>query len=161
MHDYEDTFFAHTVITFLTLLKPRQRYTNVQSIHFITKFYFAIFEKKGERKSYLDQEPVSRSPAKAFKPWLGLDTNHPFCYPVERTYFRALGPVVRTPISTDPGLNFNPGFFFFLSKAHSRIIFSIFFRISNHQIVERENSTELAFKALISEFEICTNPGLS
>ena len=49
-------------------------------------------KKKGETKSYLDQEPVSRSPAKAFKPWLGLDTNHAFRYPVERTYFRALGP---------------------------------------------------------------------
>ena len=25
----------------------------------------------------------------------------------------ALGPVVRRPISANPGLNFNPGFFFF------------------------------------------------
>ena len=36
------------------------------------------------------------------------------------------GPVVRTPVSANPGLNFNPGFFFFLSKALSRIISSIF-----------------------------------
>ena len=37
-----------------------------------------------------------------------------------------LGPVVRTPLSANPGLNFNPGLFFFLSKALTRIIFSIF-----------------------------------
>ena len=54
------------------------------------------------------------------------------------------GPVVRTPVSTNPGLNFNLGFIFLLSKALSRIIFS-FFRISNHQIVGKENLTEFAF----------------
>ena len=80
MRDHEDTFFA------LHVFDP------LETNHFIIKFFFAIFEKIGERKSYLDQEPVSRSPAKAFKPWLGLDTNHAFRYPVERTYFRALGP---------------------------------------------------------------------
>ena len=37
------------------------------------------------------------------------------------------GPVVRTRVSANPRLNFNPGFFFFLPKALSRIIFSIFF----------------------------------
>ena len=56
------------------------------------------------------------------------------------------GPVVWMPVSANPGLNFNPGFFFFLSKALSRIIFSILFRVSNHQIVDKENLTELAFK---------------
>ena len=40
--------------------------------------------------------------------------------------------VVRTPVSA------NPGFFFFLSKALSRIIFYIIFRVSNHQIVGKE-----------------------
>ena len=38
------------------------------------------------------------------------------------------GPAVRTPVSPNPGFNFNPGFFFFLSKAHYRINFSIRFR---------------------------------
>jgi len=57
----------------------------------------------------------------------------------------ALGPVVRTPVSANPGLNFNPGFFSFLSKALSWIILSIFFNTSNHQTVGKENSTELAF----------------
>ena len=41
------------------------------------------------------------------------------------------GPVVRTPVSANPGLNFNPGFFFFLSKALLRIIFSIFLAYLN------------------------------
>ena len=46
---------------------------------------------------------------------------------------------VRTPISANLGLNFNPGFFFLLSKALSRIIFSILLRVFNHQIVGKEN----------------------
>ena len=49
-----------------------------------------FLKKKGERKSYLDQEPVSRGPAKVFKTWLCLDKNHAFRCPVERTFFRAL-----------------------------------------------------------------------
>ena len=36
------------------------------------------------------------------------------------------GPVVRTPVGANPGLNFNLGFFIFLSKALSRI-FPLFF----------------------------------
>ena len=47
---------------------------------------------------------------------------------------KCLGPVI-----TYPGLNFNPGLFFFLSKAISRIIFAILFRVSSHQIVSKEN----------------------
>ena len=39
---------------------------------------------------------------------------------------------VRRPISSNPGSNFNPAFFFFCSKAFSWIIFSILFRASNH-----------------------------
>ena len=53
--------------------------------------------------------------------------------------FFFLGPVVRKPVSANLGLNFNLGFFFLLSKAVSRIIFSILFRVSNHQIVGKEN----------------------
>ena len=41
------------------------------------------------------------------------------------------GPVVRMLVSPNPGLNFNPGFFFFLSKALSQIIFSIFLAYPN------------------------------
>ena len=50
-----------------------------------------------------------------------------------------LGPVVQTPVSANPGLNFNRGFFFFSSKTLTRIIFYIFFRVSNHEIVDKEN----------------------
>ena len=49
------------------------------------------------------------------------------------------GPVVRTRVSANPRLNFNSGFFIFLSKALSRIIFSFLFRVSNYKIVGKEN----------------------
>ena len=146
MHDYEDTFFAHTDITFLTLLKPRQRYTNVQSIHFITKFYFAIFEKKRRKEIVFRPGTRFQKSCQSFQTLTRFRHKSCISLPCRENLFQGPGPpVVQTPISTNPGLNFNPGFFFFLSKALSRIIFSIFFRISNHQIVERENSTELAF----------------
>ena len=48
-----------------------------------------------------------------------------------------LGPVVQTPVSANPGLNFNLGFFIFLLKALS--IFSILFRVTSHQIVGKES----------------------
>ena len=71
------------------------------------------------------------------------------------------GPVVRRPISTNPGLNFNPGLFLFSSKAFSRTIFSILFRVANHQILEKKNWTEFAFSHLNSNFEptqkVCQN----
>ena len=56
-------------------------------------------------------------------------------------YFQKIhqGPVVRGPIITTPGLNFNPGLSFFSSKAFSRTIFSINFRVANHQIVDKKN----------------------
>ena len=63
----------------------------------------------------------------------------------ELSLFRPLSPVVRRPISANPGLNFNPGLFFFSSKAFSRTIFSILFRVANHQIVDKKNYDEFAF----------------
>ena len=53
--------------------------------------------------------------------------------------FTKQGPVVRRPIIANPGLNFNPGLFFFSSKAFSWTIFSILFRVANHQIVDKKN----------------------
>ena len=76
------------------------------------------------------------------------------CLPVQ-------GPVVRRPISANPGLNFNLGFFLFCLKAFYRIIFPIVFRASSIQIVDKKNYTEFAFKAFISEFKFHINPGLS
>ena len=40
--------------------------------------------------------------------------------------FALQGPVVKRPISSNPGLNFNPGFFFFCSKVFSQVISSLF-----------------------------------
>ena len=50
----------------------------------------------------------------------------------KETFFNIQGPVVGTRVCANLGLNFNPGFFFSLSKALSWIIFSILFRVSNH-----------------------------
>ena len=50
-----------------------------------------------------------------------------------------LGPVVRRPISAQPGVKFDPVFFFLCSKAFSRLIFSVIFRASNHQPVDKKN----------------------
>ena len=67
------------------------------------------------------------------------------------------GPVVRRPISANPGLNFNPGFFFFCSKIFSRVISSLLFGASNHQFVGTKNKTEFASSAFISEIKFRTN----
>ena len=59
-----------------------------------------------------------------------------------------LRPIVQRPISLNPGLNYNPGFFFFCSKALSQLIFSILVRVSNNdnnKIVDKKNLTEFAF----------------
>ena len=56
-----------------------------------------------------------------------------------RVNFMELGPVVRRPISANLGLNFDPSFFFFCSKAFSPIIFSIIFRACNYQTVDKTN----------------------
>ena len=50
-----------------------------------------------------------------------------------------LGRVVRRPVSANPRLNFNPGLFFFSSKAFSQKNFSILFRVGNNQIVDKKN----------------------
>ena len=77
-----------------------------------------------------------------------------------------LGLVVWRPVSANPWLNFNPGFFFFSSKAFSRKIFSILFRVFNHQIVEKRIKLNLLFKLsyLNSNFALTlgyVNPALN
>ena len=42
-------------------------------------------------------------------------------------------------IYTKPGLNSNPGFIFICLRSSSRVIFSILYRASIHQIVEKKN----------------------
>ena len=69
------------------------------------------------------------------------------CHLAYSIHGKELGPVVRRPISVNPGLNFNPGFFFFCSKTISRIIFSSLFIESNHQIVDTKRiKLNLLFK---------------
>ena len=43
-------------------------------------------------------------------------------------------------------LALNPGVFFLCSKVFSRIIFSVIFRASNHQLVDKRIKTEMLFK---------------
>ena len=54
-------------------------------------------------------------------------------------YKRIQGPVVRRPICAKPGIKFNRGFIFLCSKEFSRIIFSVIFSGSNHQLVDKKN----------------------
>ena len=61
-----------------------------------------------------------------------------------------LGPVVWWLISTDPRLSFSPGFFISLGKGLFGIIFSILFKASSCQIIDRKNSTEFPLNALRS-----------
>ena len=58
----------------------------------------------------------------------------------------SLGRVARRPVSANPGLNFNPGYFFFSSKAFSQKIYCILFRVFNHKIVENRIKLNLHFK---------------
>ena len=48
------------------------------------------------------------------------------------------GPVVQRPISSNPGLNFNPAFFISLFKSLFGKIFTILFRTSNDQIASKK-----------------------
>ena len=56
-----------------------------------------------------------------------------------------LGPVVLRPITAWPRVKFDPDFFFLCSKAFSWIIFSVIFRASNHQLVDKKNQNWKAF----------------
>ena len=49
------------------------------------------------------------------------------------------GSVVQRPISANLSLNFNAGFFFFYSKAFSRVMFSVHLTSSNHHNVDKTN----------------------
>ena len=72
-----------------------------------------------------------------------------------------LGPVVRRPISANPGLNFNLNFFIPLFKCLFRIVSGVLYRASNNHIRDKKNPTEFSLKAIRSEIRFHTNPGLS
>ena len=63
------------------------------------------------------------------------------------------GLVVQRPISINPRLNFNPGFFMYLFKSLFRIILV---RASNNQFVDKKNCIYFSFKVsgLISDFTL-------
>ena len=87
-------------------------------------------------------------------------TNDFESHPHQRFYTKTVkdkGLVVGRPISANPGLKFKPGFFFFYSKAFSRIIFPI----PIIKLWTKRKKAELAFYVFISEFKFCTNPGLT
>ena len=69
------------------------------------------------------------------------------------------GPVVRTPVSADPELNFKLGLVFFLSKALSPTIFSILFRVSNHQIVSKRMKLNLLSRLSDLSSNFALTPG--
>ena len=75
--------------------------------------------------------------------------------------FTELGPVVRRSISANPRLNLDLGFFIPLFKCHFKMISCVLIRASNSHILDKKNSTEFSFKAIISEIRFHTNPGLS
>ena len=87
------------------------------------------------------------------------------CRRVSSRGFRDQGPVVRRRISANTGLNFNLDFFIPLFESLFRIISSILFRASNHQILIKKNYTEFLLKLsdLKSEFTLTLgylNPAL-
>ena len=67
-------------------------------------------------------------------------------------------PVVQRPISNNPGLRFNLGFFVSFFKSLFQTIFSILFWASKHQIVEKKNYTKYSFTAFIPEVRFHTKP---
>ena len=71
------------------------------------------------------------------------------------------GPVVRRPISANPGLNFNLRFFIPSLKSLFGKIFSVLFKASSSHTLNKKNSTEFSCKAFRSEIGFHTNPGLS
>ena len=58
--------------------------------------------------------------------------------------FTELGPV-RRPISANPRLNFDLGFFIPLFKCHFKMISCVLIRASNSHILDKNNSTEFSF----------------
>ena len=70
------------------------------------------------------------------------------CLPKGQTVipeFFSPGPVFWRSISINPRLNFNLDFHFLCSKAFFWTIFSILFRSSNRQILDKKNETEFVF----------------
>ena len=84
--------------------------------------------------------------------------------------FTTLGPIVQRPISTNPGLNFNSGFYTSMFKSRFRVIFSICFGSSIIKLKTKRVKPNFLFKLsdLTSKFSLTlgylnpdlTNPAL-
>ena len=73
-----------------------------------------------------------------------------------------LGPVVQRPISVNPGLDLNPGFFIsFFQSLLGKNFSSCFFRTSDDQIARKKIWTEFSLKAHRPDIKFYTNPWLS
>ena len=81
--------------------------------------------------------------------------------------FTTLGPIVQRPISTNPGLNFNSGFYTSMFKSHFRVIFSICFgSIQSSKLKTKRVKPNFLFKLsdLTSKFSLTLgylNPDLT
>ena len=73
---------------------------------------------------------------------------------------KLLSPVAKTPIILTRGKILIRVFSFTFFKSLFQIITFILIWASNHQIVEKKNSTEFSFTAFRSESKFHTNPGL-
>ena len=70
-----------------------------------------------------------------------MKVNKSWLLQMQKNFGRVVrGPVVRRPISAQPEVKFNPGFFFLCLKALSRIIFSAIFKVFKNQLVDKKNS---------------------
>ena len=71
------------------------------------------------------------------------------------------GPVVRKPISANPGLNFAQGFWFSCLKALLLLIISDSLKAAKAKLLCENNLLESASLWIKSDFKNRTNPGLA
>jgi len=71
------------------------------------------------------------------------------------------GPVVRKPISANPGLSFAQGFWFFCLKPLLLLIISDSLKAAKAKLLCENNLLESASLWIKSDFKNRTNPGLA
>ena len=67
-----------------------------------------------------------------------IDHNAPY-FPPKILHIFSWDRLFKGRLALNPGLNLTPVSFFLCSKVFSRIIFSVIFRASNHQLVDKKN----------------------
>ena len=100
----------------------------------------------GEQKSVTKRITLNITASKEFdcacRQRYHLRPNKKIIQRVQRSF--KSGPSCSRPIGANPVLNFNRPPFPFLLKAFVQIIFSIIFRPSNYQTVDKKDSTQFA-----------------